>query len=247
MEEAQQEFEAARAEVQSMQAALRMVGASSPNTQKASGGRYIIASPLDGKVVRRPAMAGKPVTEQDALITVADTSAMWAILDIKEWDLPLVRIGQRVDVRVDSLPDSILTGTVSWIASEVNPQTRSVEARAEIVNPQGLLKANLFAQAIIQVGAAEETTLVPRDALQRVNNQWIVFVQTGEGVYEPKEVTLGRSKDQLVQVLSGLRNGDQVVTIGAFLLKTEILKESIGAGCCEIDSPGREKSAQQNI
>ena len=247
VEEARQDFETARAEIQSIQAALRMVGASSSNTEKASGGRYSITSPLDGTVVSRSAMVGKPVSEQDALITVADTSIMWAILNIKEWDLPLVKVGQRADVRVDSLPDAMLTGTISWIASEVDPQTRSVTARAEIENPQGLLKANLFAQAIIQVGASEETTLVPRDALQRINNQWIVFVKTGEGLYEPKEVTLGRSKDQLVQVLSGLRNGDPVVTTGAFLLKTEILKESIGAGCCEIDSPGREESAQQNI
>ncbi len=77
--------------------------------------------------------------------------------------------------------------------------------------------------------------LVPREAIQRAEDCTLVFVKKGEGLYEPVRVELGAATEDLVEVVDGLSPGMEVVTTGAFLLKTEILKESIGAGCCEVE------------
>jgi len=231
---ARQEFEAADAELRSIEQSLRLNGAG----QGASNGRFTIYAPLAGTIVRRPALVGTYATESDSLATVSDTSVMWALLDLPEWDAAVVRIGQEVDLRVDGVPGDALTGTVSWIASEVDPKTRSVSARAEIDNPEGLLRAGQFARAAVRVAAPQDAATVPADAVQRMGEESVVFVRVGDGVFEPRTVTPGRSDGRLVQVTGDVKEGEAVVTTGAFLLRTELSKEAIGAGCCEVEGPG---------
>ena len=142
-----------------------------------------------------------------------------------------------VTIRIDGLAERDFVGTVTWIASEVDPKTRTVTARAEVDNDLELLRAEQFARASIRVAESEDAVVVPRRAIQRVGEESVVFVRTGEGLYEPRTVTLGRSDADLVQVRGAVREGDSVVTEGAFLLKTELSRESIGAGCCEVEPP----------
>jgi cobalt-zinc-cadmium efflux system membrane fusion protein len=171
------------------------------------------------------------------LATVADTSRMWALLEVREADAAALRPGQAVTIRVDGMPREF-AGTVTWIASEFDPKTRTVETRAEIANHEGLLRAEQFARATVRVGASKDALIVPQQAVQRVGEEPVLFVRTGEGLYEPRLVTLGRSVAGLIEVHGALREGDPVVTEGAFLLRTELSRESIGAGCCEVVRPG---------
>jgi cobalt-zinc-cadmium efflux system membrane fusion protein len=90
----------------------------------------------------------------------------------------------------------------------------------------------------VHVADSHESVVVPRGAIQHVGEDTVVFVRTGEGVYEPRIVTVGHADAGLVQVRGGLRVGEPVVIEGAFLLKTELSRESIGAGCCEVGPPG---------
>lgn len=103
----------------------------------------------------------------------------------------------------------------------------------ELPNPDRSLKAGLFLRGKVQVSAEHEALLVPREAIQRAGGRTLVFVEKEAGLYEPVAVELGASTLDEVEVVKGLAPGAEVVTTGAFLLKTEILKESIGAGCCE--------------
>lgn len=234
VELARQELEAAEAELRSLDQSLRISGAS----RSGRTGRFEVVAPIGGIVVRRPALVGTFAGEADSLATIADTSVMWVVLDVPEWDATSVRTGQQVDVRVDGVAGRTFTGTVTWIASEVEPRTRSVSARAEVQNTEGLVRASQFARATIRVAVPEGAATVPLQAVQRVGEESVVFVRTAEGIYEPRVVRPGRSDGRRVQIAGDVRDGDAVVTTGAFLLRTELSRESIGAGCCEVEGPG---------
>ena len=231
VELARQELEAASSELRSIEQSLRIGGAS----RRGRAGSLIVRAPISGSVVRRPALIGTFVGESDSLATIADTSRMWALIDVPEWDAATVRVGQRVEVSVAGVTTRSYAGTVTWIASEVDSRTRAVVARASIENPEGWLRAGQFARAVVHVAAPESAVTVPVASLQRVGDESILFVRVSEGLYEPRVVRPGRSDSRRVQVSGEVREGEDVVTDGAFLLRTELTRESIGAGCCEVD------------
>lgn len=232
VELARQELEAAEAEMRAMQSSLRLAG------RTRGGGRYTLTAPIAGTVVRRPAVVGSHATASEPLAAIADTSTMWALLDVRDADAADVRVGQPVSLTVDGAEGRALEGTVTWIASEVDSHTRTVSVRAEIPNEEGTLRANLFGRARIQVAAREDVVTVPRDSVQRVEGSHVVFVRLGSGLYEPRVVALGRSGRGMVQVRGEIEAGQPIVSEGAYLLKTELMRDSIGAGCCEVEGPG---------
>ena len=231
VEIAEQEVATAQAEARAATATLRMAGAARANPS----GRYTLTAPIAGTIVRRPAVVGLLATESTSLATVADTSVMWALCDVPEMAASRIAVGQTIRATIDGADDSI-EGEITWIASEVDPRTRTVTARAAVPNPTGALRANQFARARIETSAARAAVSVPRSAVQRVGEHEVVFVRTARGVYEPRIVRRLGSGD-LVQVEGNLHDGDAVVTTGAILLRTEIMPGSIGAGCCEVDPP----------
>lgn len=168
-----------------------------------------------------------------ALFEIVDTSSMRAEIEVPEMELHRVRLGQQVTVKVDALPGSEFTGTIDFIAPEVTRETRTSKARATLANPEATLRANMFGKAQIALGQTESTLLVPRIAVQRVADVDMVFVTTAPGEYEVRRVKTGVREGDSVEITSGLKAAEQVVTEGSFLLKTETMKGSIGAGCCE--------------
>ena len=241
VEIAEQELSAAQTEARTAAATLRMAGARS-----GSSGRYSLSAPIAGTVVRRPAVIGRLADESESLATIADTSVMWALCDIPEAAATRIAIGQRVTLRIDGQTgidahtgsdgqtEPSASGEITWIASEVDPRSRTVTIRAELPNPDGALRANQFARAHVQTGAPRTAVTVPRGAVQRMDHLELVFVRTSAGVYEPRVVERHGSGEH-VQVVGRVRAGDAVVTTGAVLLRTEIMPGSIGAGCCEVE------------
>lgn len=229
VEVAEQELATAQAEARAAEATLRMAGAA----QAAPSGRYTLTAPLAGTVVRRPAVLGVLATESESLATIADTSVMWALCDVPEVDAPRIELGQKVVVTVRR--GRPMEGELTWIAAEVDPRTRTVTTRAEVPNPEGRLRANQFAQAKVQSGTPRTAVSVPRSSVQRLKEREVVFVRTDPGVYEPRVVER-HGIGEFVQVEGRIQPGDQVVTTGAVLLRTEIMPGSIGAGCCEVDA-----------
>jgi len=220
-----------------VRAAVAALGAAGAGRSGASG-RYSVTSPIAGSVVRRPVALGSAVTDRDLLALVADTSTVWALLDIQEEDVAGVRPGQEVTLAIDGIGDRSFEGTITWLSAEVDPRTRTVTARAELANPDGLLRANQFGRASVEVQASADVVSVPRSAVQRLDDGAVVFVRAGPGLYEPRAVDVGLGDAWRVQLLGPVDAGDEVVTTGAFLLKTELRKDAIGAGCCEVEAPG---------
>jgi cobalt-zinc-cadmium efflux system membrane fusion protein len=232
VELAEQELAAARAEVRTAEASLRMAGAA----HSTPSGRYTLSAPLSGTVVRRPAVVGLLATETESLATIADTSVMWALCDVPEAEAGRIALGQVVTLMVGEGQAPRFEGEIAWIAAEVDPRTRTVTARAEVPNDDGRLRANQFARARIETDSARTTVSVPRSAVQRIDSHEVVFVRRSAGHYEPR-VVKRHGDGSVVQVEGRVSPGDQVVTTGAVLLRTEITPGSIGAGCCEFAPP----------
>jgi cobalt-zinc-cadmium efflux system membrane fusion protein len=199
---------------------------------------YELRSPLNGTVARRHAVIGETVERQSVLFTVVDLSRMWILFDIRESDLSLVRTGQRVLFAPDGLPGVSVEATVDWVSTEVDGQTRSVKARARVDEGGGVLRDGMYGQARILILDSEERLSIPESAVQTDGCCQLVFVRQAEDLYVPRKVLLGARANGYVAVEKGVDLGEPVAVAGAFLLKTEILKSNIGAGCCEVD-PGR--------
>lgn len=226
LELAEQELAQAQAELAGVRKSLDASGAS-------AAGQVVLRAPLAGTIVSRPGGLGTLAASDVSLATIVDTSRMWAMLDVPEDSASSVAVGQKVSVRIDGLRGPRSEGEVSWISPAVDPRTRTVTVRVELENASGLLRANQFARARIEVGAPQSAVVVPRDAIQRVGEESVVFVRIAQGVYEPRPVMVGLASADGVAVTGELAPGEHVVTTGAFTLKTELSPEAIGAGCCE--------------
>ena len=241
---AERDLKVAQSESEAVERELQILGVS--NEQLAALGaepgrtlsRYELRSPVAGRVIQRRAVVGELVEERDALYSVADLSTMWLMMDLYERDLMQARIGLPVLFTVDGLPGHSFEGRIAWVSSTVDDRTRTVKVRADLPNERGFLRANMFGLARIIVHDDDEVLSVPVEAVQTDGCCQLVFVKKNDNLYEPRKVTLGASASGHVEILHGLASGERVVTTGSFLMKTEILKSNIGAGCCEVD-PGR--------
>lgn len=224
------EREEARADVRSARAGLGMVGASAEGKAQ-----YTITSPISGVVTERHATVGRLVDDKEIAFEVVDPSNVWVELEVAESEVSLVALGQSVTMTFDGLAGRVFTGKLSYVAPAVDTRTRTVMARLPLTNADGALRANQFGHGRIAVADPRAAVLVPRSAVQRARSVNLVFVKVSEHLFEGRRVTVGAASGDLVSVAGRVQAGDEVVTEGSFLLKTETLKESIGAGCCEVD------------
>ena len=202
-----------------------------------------LTAPFAATVVERSAVMGEVVDTSRPLFAIADTSKMWSVLDVYETDVAKVEIDQSVVLRIVGLRGETFGGRITWISTHVDPRTRTIKARAELANPEGLLRANMFGRALITVHDSQEVIIVPKAAVQWDGCCNVAFLKRSNTLYEPRKLRLGYETDQFYEVKDGLKPGETVVTQGSFLFKTEILKGSIGAGCCEVD-PGKQPRSQ---
>jgi cobalt-zinc-cadmium efflux system membrane fusion protein len=237
--EARTELQKAQAEVLRASQRLRNLGlddgqlALLEQEREEDRSRMPITAPLEGVVVSRRAVVGEAVDAASELFTVADLSRMWIHLDVFEKDLRQVRVGQQVIFRVSGLAPAEFPGRVGWIDPQMNDRTRTIRVRAEVENRDGLLRVNMFGRGEIQAGEPRAAWLVPRESVQWEGRSFVVFVEKAADRFEPRRVLTGRYSGPIMELpWADLRPGEQVVTTGSFLLKTEIQKGSIGAGCC---------------
>ena len=194
-----------------------------------------VRAPFAGAVVVRDAVQGKVTSAGERLLTIVDTRTLWAILDVPEEAVARLRPDSAIVFTTQALRGEQFVGHVTWIATEIDRRTRTLKAHAELENPDGRLKANAFGAVEVTLGDSRNALLVPIDAVQWEGCCNVVFVPTGDRAFMPRKVTLGGATGTHVEVLRGLEASDVVVSVGAFILKTELLKGSIGAGCCAAD------------
>ncbi len=187
-------------------------------------------SPISGFVTERNAFPKQRVNAETVLYTVADLSTVWVIADVFEYEAANVRLGQPATLTLDYLPGRAFHGRVSYILPQVDPTTRTLKVRIEFENPGFALKPDMYGQVELQAGGARRL-VVPQSAVLNSGDRQTVFVDRGSGYFEPREVKIGAQMDGRIEILSGLRAGDRIVTSGNFLIDSESqLKGAMGPG-----------------
>ncbi len=192
--------------------------------------RYItINSPQRGTVVEKRAVAGLAVDPMTALYVIADLERVWVLADVQERDLAQVKLGQEARLTVDALPGQKLGGRLAFVSPTVDGSTRTAKARIEFDNAAGLLKPGMYATVMIDVDLGEGIA-IPEDAVIDTGERKIVFVAHEGGHFEPRAIEVGISLGGLVQVLSGLKEGESIAQTGQFLLDSESRLRAAAAG-----------------
>jgi membrane fusion protein, copper/silver efflux system len=179
-----------------------------------------IDSPISGYVVAKSAIQGMYVTPEMELYQIADLSRVWLLAELYEYDLPIVAVGDEALVTLTYEPERRLRGRITYIYPEVTGQTRTGRARLEVDNLEGRLKPGQYANVEIEKDLGE-VVVVPDSAVIDTGVRKIVFVRTQEERFEPREVKVGARSDARLAVLSGLAEGEQIVTSANFLIDAE--------------------------
>jgi membrane fusion protein, copper/silver efflux system len=178
-----------------------------------------LRSPVSGVVVQKTAIEGMKVSREERLYELADLSRVWVLAEIFEKDAGSVRLGTKARISVGDQADA-LQGVVTFVSPVVRPETRTFEARVEVDNPRGLLKPDMFADVELAMPAVPVLT-VPESAVVQTGERALVFVDKGDGRYEPREVQLGARLPGGYEVRRGVSTGERVVVSASFLLDSE--------------------------
>jgi Cu(I)/Ag(I) efflux system membrane fusion protein len=180
----------------------------------------LLRAPMSGEVAEKLVTEGQAVRPGDNLFLIADRSVLWVDLGIYENDARMLRVGSPVSLTVDALPGRSYSGHVAFIQPLVDTTTRTLTARVEVPNPDGRLRPGMFATARL-AGAGAARLAVPITAVLPTGTRELVFVNRGDGRFAPRDVATGVRTDSLVEIVSGLNAGDEVVASATYLLDSE--------------------------
>jgi RND family efflux transporter MFP subunit len=218
------EHAAQTAEVESARSRLQLLGATADDPgDNADSPTTTIASPIDGVVTERLANQGVNVDSTVKLFSIVDLSNVWIVADVYEKDFGRVRKDAPATVTAAAYPDLSLRGRVSYIDPQVNTSTRTAKARIEVANPRGELRLGMYADVAIETGQATSMVAVPKGAIQHVADRQVVYVAVpgDPTTFIEREVRLGHSSGDVVEVVFGLNGQDAVVSKGSFFLRAE--------------------------
>lgn len=188
-----------------------------------------IHSPVVGVVVKKDVTQGMYIEPNMTLYEIADLSTVWVNADIFEYEIPYVREGQHAVMTLGSIPGRQFEGRITYIYPYLDPQSRSVKVRFEFPNPKHALKPEMYGDVTIHSGDTKSVVAIPSEAILRTGLSALVFVDRGEGQFEPREVKTGMESEGFTEIISGVADGEKVVVSAQFLIDSESkLKEAVG-------------------
>jgi cobalt-zinc-cadmium efflux system membrane fusion protein len=198
---------------------------------------FSLRAPASGVLVELSAKPGQLLSPGESIALISDVGSLWVEANVGEKDIRNVRIGQKAEFSLDGGSIDRVSGRVIWVAQYLDAITRSGTVRVELNLGEDEVRAHEFGRLFIYSEDNAPKVLIPKDAVQWEGCCNVVFVQEAPDRLRPRKVKIGRGDMESYLVYDGLRGGERVVISGSYLLKTELMKESIGAGCCEI-KPG---------
>jgi len=179
-----------------------------------------VAAPIAGTVLQRQVGRGEYIQANGAtpVYVVGDLSKVWLIANVREAEVADVKVGDAVDVRVPAFPDRVFSARITYVAPVVDATTHRVPVRAEVDNPQGLLKPQMFASFSIVTSTPRQSPGVPESAIIYEGDRARVWIANADGSLGLREIVPGRKNDGMVEVLSGVKAGERLVTSGAIFI-----------------------------
>jgi membrane fusion protein, heavy metal efflux system len=226
------ESSSAKAEFRAANDQLRVQGMNQASIDRLAKSGVIesinnVIATIPGEIVERKINKGQVVQPADALFTVADLSTLWAISEVPESNSYLIRKGQKASLVIPALRNQEIEGTVAHVDSIVNPQTRTVVVRMELANKDGQIKPGMLATMLIESQPIDKL-VVPVSAVIREDNQDHVYVRLDDELYRMVPVKLGPEGKGFKSVISGLKEGQEIVIEGAYHLNTERKRQLSG-------------------
>ncbi|MBI5215909.1 MAG: efflux RND transporter periplasmic adaptor subunit [Ignavibacteriae bacterium] len=201
-------------------------------------------SPISGTVLSKEIQEGQYVDEGMSLYKLADLSNVWIYLDVYEKDIRFILINHPVQITTETYPNETFKGKVTFIDPVINNETRTVRVRTEFDNPNGKLKPQMYVKAQIHVPSSS-ALVVPATAVLYTGKRNVVWVEVQENFFEPREVELGISSGSYIEVLSGLKEEDIVVTSGGYLLESESQLQQPGGSSGGHQHDGTKKETEE--
>ncbi len=201
----------------------------------------VLKAPANGVVLHKNAVEGAFIKAGTSAYQIADLSTVWVQTSVYDYEVPWIREGQPAEMELSYLPGKTYRGSVAYIYPNLDQKTRAVQVRLEFKNPDLELKPGMYASVRIQTRPKHNVTVISNEAIIRTGERDIVFVAKGEGVFEPREVTIGMEggeRNNEIEILSGLAPGEQIVTSAQFLFDSESrLQEAIQKMLQQKDKP----------
>lgn len=179
-----------------------------------------IFSPVGGYIVDKQVFKGMYVEPRTTVYAIADLSTVWVQAEIFEYEMPFVRLNKKATLTLDAYPGERFHGQVAYIYPYLNQKARTIKVRLEFLNPALRLKPGMYGTASIQVTRGHKLA-VPGQAVLDSGTRKLVYVMRGEGVFEPRQVTVGPKLGPYYEIIEGLAEGERIVTSGTFLLDSE--------------------------
>lgn len=188
---------------------------------RASQNRVPIFAPESGILAQLQAQEGMYVKPEMEIFSIVDPAVMWVLVDVYENQIGWLQEHLKAEMKVPAYPAKKWDGKVDYVYPDLDPKARTLKVRLRFENPEGLLKANMFAEVVIFGGPKEDTLLIPANALIETGERTAVIKALGNGRFQPVEVVKGASRSGQVEIISGLAEGDEVVISGQFLIDSE--------------------------
>jgi Cu(I)/Ag(I) efflux system membrane fusion protein len=179
-----------------------------------------IYSPASGYVLQKYVTQGMKIMAGEKLLDVSDLSTVWVVADIYEYELPFIKMGDTARIGLSYFPGKELTSKIDFVAPALDAQTRTAKVRFSIPNPGGQLKPQMFTDVELKVNLGQKLA-VPDDAVIDTGLRKIVYVDKGDGYFEPRAVATGLRADKLIEIISGLKAGEKIASAANFLIDSE--------------------------
>lgn len=247
MIDAQMKFEQYKTELKASRQTLQVLGltqedlarmrASSPGMKV---GCLPIRAPIAGTIIAKHAVAGELAEPGKDLMLLSDLTTVWVWANVHSRDLERLLKAEKhgaveVAIAVAAFPDRKFKGVLDYVGATMSEQTRTIKVRATVKNPDQELRPGMFCEAAIALGNGQAQTVlaVPQSAVFCDEGKFFVFKNWKDDFFIRQAVRKGQEFSGLVEILEGLQAGETVVTDGAFLLKSDVLREKMGAGCAD--------------
>jgi membrane fusion protein, heavy metal efflux system len=234
--EAQSEYEKALAELKAEDKKIHSIGLTDEeildnknNSDDAhTSGTLTVKAPINGVVVERNVVIGQMVDGTTNAFRIINTNSIWIDGQIYEKDINKVKEKNGVSFTVSSYPNEIFSGKINYIGYIIDEKTRTITIRAEFFNPTGKLKPQMYGEMYIPIGNSSKSILISAESIIKINNADFVFIQKDDTTFEKRSVATGKSEGSFIEIKEGLKEGEKVVSKGAFFLKSEMLKDELG-------------------
>jgi len=179
-----------------------------------------IYSPVSGYVIQKTALQGMRVGPGEKLFDIADLSSVWVVSDIFEYELPLIKAGEKALISLSYFPGKEFSSTIEYVYPMISADTRSAKVRFTIPNPGNKLKPQMYTNVEIKINLGNKL-IIPDDAVLDAGKRQVIYVDKGEGNFEPREVSVGAKADGMVEITKGLNPGERVASAANFLIDSE--------------------------